>query len=151
MSGVVLEDFILFLLCEFLGVLGGERPRSAASTSSDKSSSWLSESTWAPADTSTGTKPAVWVMCTLRAAPRRSAAERLNSGYTPVNKTVITLRNTANNNQLNYHTINHFLPLRASFCLGVFAREDRSTNAEPTSRSVSLGLWVLSFLKATHT
>lgn len=81
MSGVVLEDLLLCLICDFLGVVG-EGARSAASTSSDKSSPWLSESSWA--STPAGTKPAVRVMCTLRAAPCRSAAERLNSGYTPV-------------------------------------------------------------------
>lgn len=79
MSGVVLEDFFLL----FLGETGRG---TASSASSDKKSIWLSESTSesGPAETSAGRNPAVRVMCTLRAAPCRSAAERLNSGYTPV-------------------------------------------------------------------
>lgn len=68
-----------------LGV-AGERGWAALSTSSSKTSSWLSDSTWVPntPEASLRTESAARVICTLRAAPCRSAAVRLNSGYTPV-------------------------------------------------------------------
>lgn len=85
MSGVVLDDTFLGLMWLCLGVVG-EGGRCALSTSSGKSSSWLSDSNWVShtADASLRTDPAVRVICTLTAAPCRSAAVRLNSGYTPV-------------------------------------------------------------------
>lgn len=80
MSDIIWGDLFSFLLCvDFFGVVG-DAISAAVSISSDKSSTWLSDSSGA----SSGAALAVRVMWILRAAPCRSAAELLNSGYTPV-------------------------------------------------------------------
>lgn len=71
-SGKVLQDLLRDLL--------GKETWSASSDSSSKSSSWWSESL---CSAKFFTEPVTSVMWTLREAPCKSAAERLNNGNTP--------------------------------------------------------------------
>lgn len=108
MSGVVVEDLFLCPLSasDFLGDLGEGSWSGTSASSSKRSSSWLSESMWV---SSAGGKPASSVICTLRAAPCKSAAERMKSGYTPVKTEINTLesrfkQSTGENQGFSLHT-----------------------------------------------